>query len=76
MVHKCLNVYPCYTDRFKVRFMDIITILPMMVCKETACNLATPAKYGYIRVNSKEQAANFSLDSPKNELISFGISEK
>jgi DNA invertase Pin-like site-specific DNA recombinase len=48
----------------------------MMVCKETACNLATPAKYGYIRVNSKEQAANFSLDSPKNELISFGISEK
>ena len=48
----------------------------MLLHKETAHNLATPAKYGYIRVSSKEQAANFSLDSQKNELISFGVSEK
>ena len=48
----------------------------MLLHKETTCNLATPVKYGYIRVSSKEQAANFSLDSQKNELISFGVSEK
>ena len=48
----------------------------MLLHKETAHNLATPAKYGYIRVSSKEQTANFSLDSQKNELISFGVSEK
>ena len=48
----------------------------MLLHKETACNLATPVKYGYIRVSSKEQAANFSLDSQKNELIAFGVSEK
>ena len=48
----------------------------MLLHKETAHNLATPVKYGYIRVSSKEQTANFSLDSQKNELISFGVSEK
>ena len=48
----------------------------MLLHNETTCNFATPVKYGYIRVSSKEQAANFSLDSQKNELISFGVSEK
>ena len=35
-----------------------------------------PIRYGYARVSSKDQANNFSIDSQKNELISFGISER